>query len=579
MTFSDQLNALISDIGCTSKQLADRSHLGAGTISRYRNGERTPSKNSPQYVSLINGLALLSSEAGKTYTTETLTELFDRSLATMASSASIDFDTYIRKLNRLIDQLEIRRVDLARYLHADPSWISRVLSGQRQPSDLQKFTADIADYVSGHFHDSVSLPQLLSLLDTEEADVPQENTCQWVKECVIHWLGSDIDHDAADPVHSFLVHLNDFDLEEFMRQIHFQDLKVPTLPFQLPGSRDYYGIEEMKQAELDFLKTTVTARSLEDVYFYSDMPMMEMAADEAFKKKWMFGMAMMLRKGLHLHIVHDVHRPFQEMLLGLENWIPMYMTGQISPYYFKEPTNATFLHFLRSSGVASVSGEAIAGKMNNGRYTVSRNRIAVQYIRKRAQDMISCAKPLMHIYRQDKEDIFHDRLDKLHRIDDNYRLLGSAPPLFTMSESLLESIMARQQIGLPDRKRIRFYRETLLKQISERSSKSLWTIVLPALSEEELIAHPVRLPLSELFMSQDLCYTPEEYALHTEQTKQFTQEHPQFQLRFDPDFAFRNIRVTICENRYVLVSKSNAPAIHFVIYHPKMISAFQDFIL
>ena len=117
-----------------------------------------------------------------------------------------------------------------------------------------------------------------------------------------------IPHDAADPVHSFLVHLNDFDLEEFMRQIHFQDLKVPTLPFQLPGSRDYYGIEEMKQAELDFLKTTVTARSLEDVYFYSDMPMMEMAADEAFKKKWMYGMAMMLRKGLHLHIVHDVHR-------------------------------------------------------------------------------------------------------------------------------------------------------------------------------------------------------------------------------------------------------------------------------
>jgi len=111
------------------------------------------------------------------------------------------------------------------------------------------------------------------------------------------------------------------------------------------------------------------------VIFYSDMPIAEVAEDEDFKKKWMFGMAMMLRKGLHLHIVHDVHRPFPEMLLGLGNWIPMYMTGQITPYYFKEPTNSAFLHFIRSSGSASITGEAIAGCQECGRYISSKNRL------------------------------------------------------------------------------------------------------------------------------------------------------------------------------------------------------------
>lgn len=42
------------------------------------------------------------------------------------------------------------------------------------------------------------------------------------------------------------------------------------------------------------------------------------------------------KKGHHLNIIHNVDRPFNEMMLGLESWIPIYMTGQISPYYLKD---------------------------------------------------------------------------------------------------------------------------------------------------------------------------------------------------------------------------------------------------
>lgn len=84
--------------------------------------------------------------------------------------------------------------------------------------------------------------------------------------------------------------------------IHFDELKVPTAPFQFPGSKNYFGLQEMMNSELDFLKATVLSKSQEDVIMYSDMPMEEMAKDEDFPKKWMFGMACMLKKGLHLHL-------------------------------------------------------------------------------------------------------------------------------------------------------------------------------------------------------------------------------------------------------------------------------------
>ena len=67
------------------------------------------------------------------------------------------------------------------------------------------------------------------------------------------------------------------------------------------------------------MKATVTSRSDADVTMYSDMPMAEMAKDLDFAKKWMFGMAMLLKKGLHINIVHNLDRSLDELILGLES--------------------------------------------------------------------------------------------------------------------------------------------------------------------------------------------------------------------------------------------------------------------
>ena len=113
---------------------------------------------------------------------------------------------------------------------------------------------------------------------------------------------------------------------------------------------------------------------MESVIMYSDMPMSEMAKDPDFPKKWMFGMAMMLKKGLHLHQIHNLDRSFDEMMLGLESWIPMYMTGQISPYYLKGVQNSIFLHFLKVSGPAALTGEAISGFHSDGKYYLTKSK-------------------------------------------------------------------------------------------------------------------------------------------------------------------------------------------------------------
>lgn len=123
----------------------------------------------------------------------------------------------------------------------------------------------------------------------------------------------------ANPIEHFWEKLSDFDLNEYIRATHFDDIKVPSLPFQLPTSKTYYELDKMKNGELDFLKATVLSKSQKDVFMCSDMQMDDMAKDVEFAKKYMFGLAAMRKKGLRLTVIHKINRPFNELMLGLEN--------------------------------------------------------------------------------------------------------------------------------------------------------------------------------------------------------------------------------------------------------------------
>ena len=46
---------------------------------------------------------------------------------------------------------------------------------------------------------------------------------------------------------------------------------------------------------------------------------------------------------------------------------------------------------------------------------------------------------------------------------------------------------------------------------------------------------------------------------------------------FESYKTFKNISISILENKYVILSKSNNPSIEFVIRHPKLISAIEEF--
>ena len=571
MNFSETLKKYMETLHCTAKELSDASGLSPATVSRYRSGERVPARNSDAFDRLCNAIVLLSKKgsAAAPLSREAVVESFLCCSDFIAS----DEELFRQKLNMLISALKLNLFGLCRCTNYEASALFRIRSGSRKPSEPAKFAADIARYVAETTDDRTGKESLAGLLGCP-VDVLSDVSVRFEK--VLQWLTDGQDR-QADSMARFLEKLDDFDLDEYIRVIHFDTLKVPSVPFQLPISKTYRGLEEMMASELDFLKATVLSKSQASVIMYSDMPMEEMAKGPDFPKRWMYGMAMLLKKGLHLHVIHNIDRPLPEMMLGLESWIPMYMTGQVSPYYLKNTQNDVFLHFLKVSGTAALTGEAIAGCHSKGMYYLTKSKEEVAYYRCRAESLLQKAHPLMQIYRQNDSEALHAFLCADAELPGKRRNRRSAPPLYTMQPQALEALLRRHALSEAELQDILRYAEAQRQMTEKILQSEMIEDEIPLISEEEFEHHPIMLTLSGIFYEEDIPYTYAEYRAHLSSTEQYAALHPNYRIRKTAAHAFRNLQISLHEGQWAMVSKSKSPAIHFVIHHPKLRETIECF--
>lgn len=571
MTFSEQLNAYISELNCTAKELTDVSGLSASVLSRYRTGSRVPTTDSEQFMQLVQGIATIANERGYS---EFTVEKIQKTLEDCLQDATFPYELFQINFDTLLTSLSINVADLSHFLNFDSSYISRIRNGQRRPSNPQDFAQNVSKYIAGHCSESDKVT-IAKLVHCTTDEINNDSLC---RDKIIHWLLNE-QIEKKDVVLPFLSKLDEFDLNEFIRSIHFDELKVPSVPFQLPTSKNYYGIDEMCEGTLDFFKATVLSKSKEDLIANDDTPMADKANGTDFMKKYIFAVALTLKKGLHIHFIHNINRPFEEMMMGLEGWIPMYMTGQISPYYLKDVHNKLFGHFLYSSGAAALSGECIMDYHQNGKMYLTKNKTEMSYYRQRALDILSKASPLMDIYRIESKDAFYSFVERDIVTPGNRRSILSALPIHTLSEELLLQILNHNHIEEADKKRILDFAKKQRQLYENILSNRQIIDEIPVISEMEFLEQPMLLPLSEIFYEKDIVYTYAEYLEHMEQTITYSQNNSNYTVKQNSRYPFKNIQIRILEGKWVVISKNKAPAIHFVIHNPQLRKALENMVI
>ena len=569
MNFKEVLNEYLKELNCSSKKLSNESGLSESVISRYRSGERTPVKNSEQLNKLTKALFNIAKDNDKNkYTFDKIESDFNSTLA----SDDFDYTTFSNNLNTLITSLNINTHEMSKYIVFDASHISRIRYGKAKPSNPIEFSNKICSYILNRYKNPDDINNLMMIIGCKKSDLSNERFFN----TLFSWLTSEMGP-VKSQVSDFLHNLDLFNLDDYIKVIKFDELKVPSIPFYKAKTKHYYGIEEMKQGELNFFKGTVLSKSKEDIFMCSDMPMEDMAKDIDFGKKWMFAIAMCLKKGHHLNIIHNLDRPFNEMMLGLESWIPIYMTGQISPYYLSNLKNNVYNHLNYVSAAAALSGECINGFHNKGMYYLTTNKNEIEYYKEKSDLLLKKAKPLMEIYRENNIKEYHLFLKKDENIECDRTRYVSSLPLFTISDELLIKILKRNKLTKEKINKIIKYKNNEFKYMNSILKKNKVFDYIYVIKEDEFISDTPSLLLNNLFIDKTINYTYKEYIEHLKLTNEYAKNNNNYNILNEEDKTFKNITITILRNNHVIISKNSNPTIHFVIRHPKLVAAIESF--
>ena len=569
MKFKEVLNKYLKELDCSSKKLSNESGLSESVISRYRSGERTPVKNSEQLNKLTKALFNIAKDNGKNkYTFDKIESDFNSVL----TSDDFDYTTFSNNLNTLITSLNINTHEMSKYIVFDASHISRIRYGKAKPSNPVEFSNKICSYILNRYKNPDDINNLMMIIGCKKSDLSNEK----IYSTLFNWLTSEI-VPVKNQISDFLHHLDSFNLDDYIKVIKFDELKVPSIPFYKAKTKHYYGIEEMKQGELNFFKGTVLSKSKEDIFMCSDMPMEDMAKDIDFGKKWMFAIAMCLKKGHHLNIIHNLDRPFNEMMLGLESWIPIYMTGQISPYYLSNLKNNIYNHLNYVSAAAALSGECINSFHNKGMYYLTTNKNEIEYYKEKSDLLLKKAKPLMEIYRESNIKEYHLFLKKDENIECDRTRYISSLPLFTISDELLIKILKRNKLTKEEINKIIKYKNNEFKHMNSILKKNKVFDYIYVIKEDEFISDTSSLLLNNLFIDKTINYTYKEYIEHLKLTNEYAKNNKNYNILTEKDKTFKNITITILKNNHVIISKNSNPTIHFVIRHPKLVAAIESF--
>ena len=563
MEFADVLKLYLYKTKCTAKELSAASGISASALSRYRSGKRIPKQE--QIEKLICGFVRLAGGNAPELDEATIRDAF----SAYSKKPKLDYQAISKKLNAAIDALDISVSGLSKALSFDSSYLSRIRSGQRKPADMDKFIIETAGYIARTYS-----PSAIAGLIKEPAEelVPvgrcASKLCSWFSsETMRH----------SDYFGELLHQLDAFNIEKYMSNVHFSQAVQAREPEMLSLPKYYYGFDEMKKGELDFFRTVASSGANAAVYMCNSIPMEALTLDTAYMRAWMQSIAMMIMKGADIHIIHDVDRPSDEMMLGLMSWIPLYMTGKVTSFYLPDASNRIYCHTDYVSDNAALYGECITGYHNEGKYCLTQSETDLDYYKRRAQRLFSKAKPLVKTYRaENQESFFNFENSEVLSGGTRYNLHSSLP-IYTLPKDVLESMLENNCFEESNKEAVRSY-ISLQKEKTETILKSAAICdEIYVLSEEAFEKEPVYLSLSGMFSEKGLRYTYHEYLRHLAATRQFAEAHSGYDLHTDAVQIFRNIQIQVNAGKWVIVSKNNAPAIHFVIKHPKLIRAFEDF--
>ena len=265
---------------------------------------------------------------------------------------------FSEKLNYLMMVTSTTNTELAKKLNLNQSVISRFKLGKREPSKKSNYYNDMAEFFANKIY-KLNLQYKFSTL------VENDNEKEFANN-LYKWLISETEYYATNTF---------FDATD--------------------NTSYFYGNRGKQDAVILFLEN-LKNRYNETLYLYSDESM-DWLLDESFSKKWSELLIIFLKNGNKIKIIHSFSRDYSELINAILKWLPLYLSGNIEPYFIPKLRDSITKRTLFISNNNAVISNSVENNTDGMLNIYVSNTHAVSALKKEFSNYLKLAKPFINI--------------------------------------------------------------------------------------------------------------------------------------------------------------------------------------
>ncbi len=411
--FAKRFDTAMRAIRAQNKEIAEYSGSDPATISRFRTGKRTPYPQGNAVQRLVDGMILYADthktlpeltrllEADGFLTDESnlannlLIWLFTEASGSKGASGRervLPYSNFSRKLNELMLLTGISNARLGRLISLDPSQICRLRNGQRTPKSNPLIISQICQALITELTETQNLKELCDLIKIPEKSLANEDA---LFLSLRKWL-CDIENDSHVSLHELLQNIDSFSPVSLGQLPSFSSIATNEV---LHDTTMYYRDNAgLQQAVIRFLSCAISSGA-KQLFLYSDQNTNWLMEDKVFLAKWFSLMMECAKRGIHIQIIHNIERNRDEMLQGIRNWLPLYMTGMIEPYYCIKKNGTRFSHTLfLCPDTACITAYHTSGISKDALYCYHTDKDALIHFRTMYDELLTSCRPLVRTH-------------------------------------------------------------------------------------------------------------------------------------------------------------------------------------
>jgi len=474
---------------------------------------------------------------------------------------------FYEKLDFLMNITNTTNSALSLYINLDSSHISRLRRGKRGAVKDENSLRLMAEFFTRRCIDDYQRKALADMLGIDILSLDITNSTQFI----LRWL-MDEKKAEAKKVESFLNQISNISAQP----IASEPANILPADAYTAETEIFVGLEGKRLAVECFLSEVLAQEQPQTLLLYSDEPTDWMTSDREFAVKWAALMVQVLSKGNRIKIIHTVSRDLDEMLHAISQWMPLYMSSLIEPFYYPKKRDGIFKRTLFiAPNTAAVTSSTTGNMINKAANFYTKKTEAVWALTEEFNQYISLCSPLMKIFTSNEKTSYINTLLEFEKEKGNCIIITESLSLLTMPESVSASVIPRIMDTNLNYSELAKNRITGFQQ--QLKDNSFFEIIR-IFDGKRIVNGEVKIASSNMLGNQEIYYTLDEYIAHLENIQHLMNSYPNFNVYLTKEPIESRYMVYVKEDLGAIITKTSAPPVALAFNESNLTAGFWDYL-